>query len=91
MFATHGIPRELESDTVPPFNSREFAEFANTEGFRHHRVTPERARVNVEAESFMTLVEKIEQIALLKGIAIQEMLTGYRSTPHPATRVMKPS
>ncbi|KAL9982486.1 hypothetical protein ACROYT_G004534 [Oculina patagonica] len=31
MFATHGTPRQLESDNGPPFNSREFAEFAKTE------------------------------------------------------------
>lgn len=39
----------------------------------------------------MKLLNKTEQIAHLKGgngsIAIQEMLTGYRSTPHPATGV----
>ncbi|XP_020617325.1 uncharacterized protein LOC110055289 [Orbicella faveolata] len=39
----------------------------------------------------MKLLKKTEQIAHLKGgnssIAIQEMLTGYRSTPHPATGV----
>ena len=91
LFATHGIPRQLESDNGPPFNSREFAEFAKTERFRHHGVTPEHARANVEAERFMKLVKKIEQIAHLKGgntsIAIQEMLTDYCSTPHAATGV----
>ncbi|KAJ7377492.1 Tetratricopeptide repeat protein 38 [Desmophyllum pertusum] len=37
----------------------------------------------------MKLLNKTEQIAHLQGgngnVAIQEMLTGYRSTPHPAT------
>ena len=28
MFATHGTPRRLESDNGPPFQSQEFAEFA---------------------------------------------------------------
>ena len=91
MFATHGTPRQLQSDNGPPFNSREFAEFAKTEGFHHHRVTPEHARANGEAESFMKLLNKTEQIACLNGgkssVAVQEMLTGYRSTPHPATGV----
>jgi len=31
MFATHGTPRQLESDNGPPFNSKEVAEFAKTE------------------------------------------------------------
>ena len=39
----------------------------------------------------MKLLNKTEQIAHLQGrdssMAIQEMLTGYRSTPHPATGV----
>ena len=91
IFATHGTPRQLESDNEPPFNSKEFAEFPKTEGFHHHRVTPEHARANGEAESFMKLLNKTEQIAHLQGgdsnAAIQEMLTGYRSTPHPATVV----
>ena len=91
IFATHGTPRQLESDNGPPFNSKEFAEFAKTEGFHHHRVTPEHARANGEAERFMKLLNKTEQIAHLQGgdsnAAIQEMLTGYRSTPHPATGV----
>jgi len=49
-------------------------------------------RANGEAKNFMKLLNKTEQIAHLKGrngsTAIQEMLTGYRSTPqHPATGV----
>ena len=89
MLATHGTPRRLESDNGPPFNSKEFAEFAKREGFYHHHVTPEHARANGEAESFMKLLNKTEQIAHLQerssDMAIQEMLTGYRSSPHPAT------
>ena len=88
MFATHGTPRQLESDNGPPFNSKEFAEFAEQEGFHHHRVTPEHARANGEAESFMKLMNRSEQISHLQGKkTIQDMLTGYRSTPHHATNV----
>ena len=82
MFATHGIPRQLRSDKVPPFNFREFAEFAKTEGFQHHQVTPQHARANEEAKSFMKLLNKTEEITHLKdgnsSRAIQEMLKGYR-------------
>ena len=84
-------PRRLESDNGPPFNSKEFTEFAKKEGFCHHKVTPDHARANGEAESFMKLLNKTEQIAHLqkqnRNITIQEMLTGYRSTPHPATNI----
>ena len=50
MFATHGTPRQLESDNGPPFNSREFTEFTKTEGFHHHRLTPEHACATSKAE-----------------------------------------
>jgi hypothetical protein len=66
-FATHGTPRRIESDGGPPFNSKEFSTFADEEGFYHHRVTPDHARANGEAESFMKMVNKTEQIARLQG------------------------
>ena len=92
MFASHGTPRQVESDRGPLFNSRQFAELTKTEGFHHHRVTPEHACANGEAKSFMKLLNKTEQIAPFKEgngcIEIQEMVTGYPSTPHPATEVV---
>jgi len=51
LFATHGTPRQLQSDMRPPFNSRELAEFATTEGFHHHQVTQQHACANGKAES----------------------------------------
>ena len=91
IFATHGTPIQIESDNGPPFQSKEFAEFAAVEGFRHHRITPLHPRANGEAKSFMKLVNKTEQRAQIQKyspmMAIQEMLIGYRSTPHPATGI----
>lgn len=52
---------------VHRFNFREFAKFAITKGFHHHRITPELARANDEVESLMKLLNKTEQIALIKG------------------------
>ena len=89
IFATHGIPQRIESDNGPPFNSSDFREFTAEMGFQHHRITPEHPRANGEAESFMKVLNKTEQIAHSEGrssnSAIQYMLMGYRSTPHPAT------
>ena len=91
IFATHGTPRAVESDNGAPFSSRDFASFAEEEGFHHHRITPLHPRANGEAESFMKILNKTEQIAHLKhqdiGTAIQDMLIGFRSTPHPGTGV----
>lgn len=94
IFATYGTPRRIESDNGPPFNSKEFNEFAEQEGFQHHRVTPLHPRANGEVERFMQTLNKTEQNASLQGKnrlerrnAVQDMLTAYRSTPHPATGV----
>lgn len=88
-FATFGIPERLETDNGPPFNSTDFKEFSEEMGFLHHRITPEHPRANGEAERFMKVLNKTEQIAHSEGrtstSAIQYMLMGYRSTPHPAT------
>ena len=89
IFAMHVIPERIETDNGPPFNSTEFKEFSEEMGFIHHRVTPEHPRANGEAERFMKVLNKTEQIAHMEGrtstSAIQHMLMGYRSTPHPAT------
>ncbi|XP_045187538.2 uncharacterized protein K02A2.6-like [Mercenaria mercenaria] len=89
IFATYGVPARLESDNGPPFNSVEFKEFSQEMGFYHHRVTPEHPRANGEAERFMKVLNKTEKIAHIEKrssySAIQQMLMGYRSTPHPAT------
>lgn len=94
IFATHGIPRMLCSDNGPPFQSHEFQQFAVEEGFKHHKVTPLHPRSNGEAESFMKVLNKTEQIIHLqkqteheRKRSFQDMLTAYRSTPHPATGV----
>ena len=91
IFATHGTPQRLETDNGPPFQSKDFEAFAKAEGFYHHRVTPGHPRANGQAESFMKVLNKTEQIAHLQGqnstMAVQEMLTGYRSTPHPGTGI----
>ena len=50
MFATHGTPKQLDSDNGPPFGSEEFAKFAKEEGFHHHRVIRELPRANGEVE-----------------------------------------
>ena len=65
--------------------------FAEEEGFHHHKITPGHPRANGNAESFMKILNKTEQIAhsqnLDRETAVQEMLTGFRSTPHPGTGV----
>ena len=85
----HDIPERLESDNWPLFNSLDFRNFASEMDFKHHIVTREHLRASGEAESFMKVLNKAKQIAHSEGrssnSALQYMLMGYRSTPHPAT------
>ena len=38
MFAHHGVPKRVQSDIGPPFNSKELATFGKEEGFDRQRV-----------------------------------------------------
>ena len=93
MFATHGTPKQLNSDNGPLFGSEEFAKFAKGEGFHHHRVTSEHPRTNGEVENLMNILNKRKQIANLqrqdREVAVQNTLTGCQSTPHPATGIAR--
>ena len=55
VFATYGTLEQLETDNGLPFYSKEFADFALEEGFKHHRITPLHPRANGGAENFMKL------------------------------------
>ena len=39
IFSMFGIPELCKSDNGPPFQSREFAEYARTQGFRDRKIT----------------------------------------------------
>ena len=75
IFSTHGIPNRLESDNEPPFNSEEFSKFAIEQGFEHYTVTPGHPRANGEAEVFMKLINKTEQIAHLQSKTVRLLYT----------------
>jgi transposase InsO family protein len=91
IFATHGVPQNLQSDNGPPFNSHAFSDFARESGFRHKLITPRHPKAQGQVEGFNKLVNKIMTIARHDRTnpdeAIYDMLQAYRSTPHPATKV----
>ena len=88
-FATFGIPAVVKSDNGPPFQSAEFAYFAQEQGFRHHRVTPYWPEANGLVERFMKCLKKILQTAKLENDewmrALHTFLRNYRNTPHATT------
>ena len=89
VFATHGVPKTVQSDNGPPFNSEDFKEFAAEMGFTHKKITPRRPKAQGQVEGFNKLMNKTAAIAHAEGIDLHEatydMLQAYRETPHPTT------
>ena len=77
MFSRHGIPERVPSDNGPPFDSGEYAKFANDWGFSISTSSPKFPRSNGEVERAVQTAKAI----LKKGKDQAEALLAYRSTP----------
>ena len=81
-----GIPEECRSDNGPPFQSREFAEYAKTQGYRHRKITPLHAEANGEAERFVKTLQTFITTTTVEGgswrMSLPDFLLVYRSPPH---------
>jgi len=91
LFADFGIPYVVRSDNGPPFNSEEFARFANILGFNHRRITPYWSRANGEVERFIKTLRKAIRAAKQEKRnwkkELQQFLRNYRTTPHTTTGI----
>ena len=91
MFTEFGIPHTLKSDNGSPFQSDDFAKFANYLGFKHRRITPYWPRANAECERSMKTFGKCMKAATAKGRSYKQnlhaFLLNYRATPHPTTGI----
>ena len=89
IFATHGVPKTVQSDTGPPFNSDDYKEFAAEMGFTHKKITPRHPKAQGQVEGFNKLMNKTTAIARAEGVDLQgatyDIIQTYRETPHPAT------
>jgi len=52
-FSMYGNPKSTVSDNGPPFTSKQFADFLQSRGIIHRRVTPVWPQANGEGERFM--------------------------------------
>ena len=83
IFTTYRILNKILTDNGPPFQSKEFAKFAEGGAFHHHRITPLHSQANGEVEPFIRILNKAEQIANLQNkikierINMIEMLMAY--------------
>ena len=91
IFSSFGVPDIVRTDNGPPFNSREFADFANYLGFKHRKVTPRWPQANGEVERYMKTLKKVYRAAIAESKPwkqeLYKFLRNYRATPHTTTGV----
>ena len=88
MYNNFGNPLQHTADNGLPFNGNEFRDFSAARGISIKHSYPHHPQGN-EAECFMKPLGKAVKVALDKHQPVQkavdELLSDYRSTPHPAT------
>ena len=88
-FAIFGIPTTVKSDNGPPFQSHDFAIFAQQLGFVHRHVTPYWPEANGTVERFMRNINKLIKTAKIDNAnwmtELHNFLRNYRNTPHSTT------
>ena len=91
IFATHGIPSIVKTDSGPPFSSGEFSKYRKTLEITHEKITPYWPHANGEVERFNQPMEKALQTSHLDGTVWRQeincFLIQYRTTPHSVTKV----
>ena len=81
IFARHGIPEKLVTDNGPQFASAEFAQFAESWGFRHCTSSPRYPQSNGLAEKSVQTAERIIVKAAASGRDPYTALLEYRTMP----------
>jgi len=90
IYTDYGKPDTHRTDNGPPFNSSAFKQFSESNDIAHHTIYPHHPQAN-PVETFMKPIGKTMKIAEFeknnKQQALNQLLSAYRSTPHPATGV----
>lgn len=80
-FAVHGIPRVLESDNGPQYNSREFRDFQSKWGFEHQTSSPKYPKSNGLAERFVQTAKGLLKKCTSDNSDVQLALLNRRNVP----------
>ena len=80
-FASHGIPMQLVSDNGPPYNSKEFADFAHEYEFEPRKSSPTYPQSNGRAENAVKTAKQLLKKALKSGNDFYLALLDWRNTP----------
>ena len=90
IFATHGLPSRVKTDSGPPFNSKELRDYMNENGISFTPITRLWPQASAEAENFNKVLEKGIQTAQIEGRdwkrELYRFLLNYRATPHITTK-----
>ena len=79
--ARHGLVDELVSDNGPPFNSKEFSDFALSYEFKHTTSSPGYPQSNGKAENSVKTAKRLIKKALHAGADPYLALLDWRNTP----------
>ena len=85
IFAAHGLPEQLVSDSGPQFVSEEFATFMKTNGVKHIRCAPYHPASNGAVERLVQTFKKAIKTGRDTNLALASFLLSYRTTPHSTT------
>ena len=89
VFATHGYPKQIESDNASYFTSQEFKQTLTSWGIQLHFVTPYWPQANGQVERFNQVILKHVLTSNTIGRdwrkSLPVMLRNYRTTPHQST------
>ena len=80
-FSTHGVPEIVQTDNGPPFNSRDFAQFADSYNFTHTTSSPEYPQSNGKVESAVKLAKRLLKKTKREGEDFYMSLLVWRNTP----------
>ena len=89
IFATHGIPTIIKSDSNPPFTSQEIQSYMTEIGVKHQKIIPHWPQANSAAENFMKPLTKAVRAAHTEKKnwkkELYKFLLNCRATPHTTT------
>ncbi|XP_045778211.1 uncharacterized protein K02A2.6-like [Maniola jurtina] len=89
LFAKFGLPKMIQSDNGPPYNSEEFGLYLKRNGIKHTRIAPYHPSSNGAAENAVRTIKRVLKKALIENVddltALSRFLFTYRNTEHSTT------